>query len=1117
MDHNGGGIIMANIESYANDAENTEVLLNLSMADIYISPALTIETLSQAIADHEKLRIREFWDETIKSKRRSNIRLEGLVQVRRAGYPSMKYFSSAVQANFDGKVIKGSTLVSHIASKKLDDQALLLESLLPESRQEMCNILTGSAAKSALAPDFLSMMNKLGEPEAFVQRLAADMLNQTAPQHHGPRYYELLLMLWSRNFILLPQSFRTWNMRGKVSTLIKAKYNTEKSPLLQIIKDATDKLSSTACRAWAYALMTSSSIKSGTDISLDLVDDFAREAYSYIEELSLSGTKLYSYRSEVISACQVYRLLYNQAYPHLAVTDTRRLNFQSETVLRTDGKFRWIEQERPELRLWAELLSQYTMQLTTARISGQVTKLNYFGEYLLSLPAPPLSPCAVNRREHIYDGTLRNIMTFRHALVGRGMSLAGQSSALSQVRSFFDWYADYAISAGEPDALNFKNPVLHSDCTGSDRTRDGQTARDSLPSYILNEMKNVITENDFAFSRSLKSNYVKVMDNYNNEYRRVWYPAPSICLYSMLELPLRSHQGRWLDSGELDEFVYDVNSNAMIVNPSKYAIPKRQEAALRRQSDAYGQGDWFGLWVNTNKTALYDSAIVGYCIPYVSEKLYEVIQLMREWQIQHIPPIRAAVPYYGDKHAIAERKRIADKGPQVAPLFRDPNAAHAGSPISYNRLRNFYGKVLEEVQNRVRLKYNNEVRLVSNVDGQIKFLVDLHSLRVSGITAMIESGVPLEVVSQFVAGHATLVMTLHYLKISPLKIRALLAKAHEESENSIDFLGTEAFMDSLEDFAPFMLGAEGAGQGAGYYALQERSGMLQINSDGICPGTSCSTGGPVDSTRIQHGPVPGGQRCGLCRYWLTGPAHALGQVAAVNSLAYAIRKKGLEVAHLNEARLEAEDLGDQRKARKVRDRVDLLNRELAIDVEEWVSRHRFAVQSIKLVDQFISAKNAVAQRHGFTLITTSKATELKITLEQTHEFALLDQITQMADFMTGFPNREAELEKHNIISRMLSANGIKPFLLGLNEQQAREAGNMMSGLILQKIKSQDLDDVLTGSVPLTTFPSLAKVLAALATESDSNPFTAIEDMLSSEEDLIDDNPRETDWSSDLDA
>lgn len=98
----------------------------------------------------------------------------------------------------------------------------------------------------------------------------------------------------------------------------------------------------------------------------------------------------------------------------------------------------------------------------------------------------------------------------------------------------------------------------------------------------------------------------------------------------------------------------------------------------------------------------------------------------------------------------------------------------------------------------------------------------------------------------------------------------------------------------------------------------------------------------MDSTKVKNGPVPGGRRCSLCRYWLTGPAHLLGQVAAVNNLAYAIRKKGLEVASLNEARLDAEDSGNQRKARELRDRVDVLNRELAIDVDEWAARYRYA-------------------------------------------------------------------------------------------------------------------------------------------------------------------------------
>jgi hypothetical protein len=249
------------------------------------------------------------------------------------------------------------------------------------------------------------------------------------------------------------------------------------------------------------------------------------------------------------------------------------------------------------------------------------------------------------------------------------------------------------------------------------------------------------------------------------------------------------------------------------------------------------------------------------------------------------------------------------------------------TPINYGKLGRFYTAVLAETQKRIKDKHGHDIRLVTTDDnGEVRWAVDLHSLRVSGITSMIESGVPLEVVSQFVAGHATLVMTLHYLKYSPLKLREFLADAHQKILDNTDFVGSELFSAKLDEFAPFMLSQAGAGTGPGFASLKERTGIMTINSEGICPGTTCSTGGPAEFGR--HVPVPGGQRCGLCRYWITGPAHLLGQVAAVNNLAYTIRKKGIEVAHLNDQRLDAEDEGSQSKARQLRDRIDILNREL---------------------------------------------------------------------------------------------------------------------------------------------------------------------------------------------
>ncbi|NER66722.1 hypothetical protein G3436_26325 [Pseudomonas sp. MAFF212427] len=162
----------------------------------------------------------------------------------------------------------------------------------------------------------------------------------------------------------------------------------------------------------------------------------------------------------------------------------------------------------------------------------------------------------------------------------------------------------------------------------------------------------------------------------------------------------------------------------------------------------------------------------------------------------------------------------------------------------------------------------------------------------------------------------------------------------------------------------------------------------------------------------------------------------------MNNLAYTIRKKGLEIARLNDACIDAEDEGRQKEARRLRDRVDLLNRELEIDVSEWASRYDYAQQSLEKLSEYMEAKAKIiatdkGQMVPVPYLTKSDAFDLKITMEQSHEFALLDQITQLSKFTTGFTNREAEIDKHQILSKMMLANGISPFLLTLDQDKAQ--------------------------------------------------------------------------------
>ena len=68
---------------------------------------------------------------------------------------------------------------------------------------------------------------------------------------------------------------------------------------------------------------------------------------------------------------------------------------------------------------------------------------------------------------------------------------------------------------------------------------------------------------------------VQVRDQRTGLSVKVFDPGLPICLYTLVDTPIRSHQARWLDSGQLDEFVY--NGQNFVLNACEFAIPGRRE------------------------------------------------------------------------------------------------------------------------------------------------------------------------------------------------------------------------------------------------------------------------------------------------------------------------------------------------------------------------------------------------------------------------------------------------------------------------------------------------------------------------------------------------------------
>lgn len=1074
-------------------ASGRHITFNPSHDSMVVLEQPSKQEILDVIHEFERVKLDIIWDD--------------LLQPAGQSVPGQREFIDAFSTNSDGKNdtpsrhFRTSTLRKMFQSQRaglelnleaqmlpIDVQRSIVARHKPTSRAQYITELRYSRYR-AMPIDFASLFLQEKTLTSLID-LTLENIGESQPNFHRLYGFEFLVFLWAKGWILFPLNLTYWAVNRRWELLSTSVFTQEKANLIRSIYTPTSsaRIHGGGILPVLWTFLCTTNVNEKDDISKSLIDDFYTEQASYIETVTKDDPDT-SGRAALILRNTKAMIALGRAHNMIYLDDQISINkikrgggSQTTDELRTDGSFKWLTAKNPALSDWSETFSLYVQSITNARALPFVNALNHLGDYLCTLPHPPMSPWEVSRNEHIHDVRMINKNTFINYLIDKNQTVRQGNYTLSVARRYFNWTKDYLISLDRIPESRFPNPVLESDGLGK-RERLTKTQRDSLPPYLVNEMKETLTENDFAFPKTYQQAYVIVHDNETGYSVNQFYPGLAICMYALLDTPIRSHQGRWLDSGHLDERIYDPETNTMVCNPSPYAILGRQEGALSVRRDAYRDASWVALWVNTNKTAEFRSEKIGYSIPYVSPELQALLIKMSVWEKRYLPPLTKPLSYRVYQKDVRIRSEKIVRGPEVVPLFRDPFKPNQDEPFDYARLKRVYTNLLSEVEQRIWRKYGQRLTLVTiGQNGQKKWAVDLHSLRVSGITNLIEAGVPIEIVSEFVAGHQVLVMTLHYLKYSPAKIREFIQVAHDRMVNDQNFVGSEVFIKSLEDFLPFLVTQDGAGSGAGMEYLQNGDGIIVVNTDGICPGTSCSTGGPaLDSAGTKFAPVPGGKRCGLCRWWITGPAHLLGQVNAVNNLGYTIRKKGFEVASLNDQRLQAEDNGDQNKARHLRDRIDLLNRELVIDVNEWAARYQYAEKSLALMDAYLEMKkNIIAtDAHPVPMMTGSTNIELEITLKNCHEFELLDQITQTSRFTTGFKNHQAELEKNQVLSRMMASNGITPFLLTLNEEQAHEAGNMLSALILQQVNSQDLDEVLDGKKPLNHYPNLHAAIQTL--------------------------------------
>ncbi len=492
---------------------------------------------------------------------------------------------------------------------------------------------------------------------------------------------------------------------------------------------------------------------------------------------------------------------------------------------RSDGSFSFLEEDK--FKYWRNILSDYVKDKNrkgTQSISGLCEKLNSWPDYLLYLDAKgityPQSMIEVDRSRYIEyrpSAHLEFKSYVEWMTEERDFSMNRIAMYISGVRSLFD----YVISTKR---LAMHNPIIDIDApVRRDRIKSHRMA---LTLAWWTGLLDMLCDDPPLY-------YEKVRDE---DGQIVMKESPSFPTYLMTRLMygIRHHQAAYLDKDKV------LREDGIEISGDKNPNRKRLQIA-----------------------------------PYIDERLKVKIEQCREWQEKYNFP--ADTVFYGGYPNSPFGK--------VSPLFRP--IGRTGTP--------FGREVCDRYMKRAFLKYQKkanmppEAHIIVGKDGtpidmstidpdtitvlklnSLRSLFDLHSLRVTAATIWYEQGISLEVIAEFLTGHASLTMLRKYIDLRSAdqlfkekyrlmrEKQALQDELKTNTDAAIDkfYLTSRTYDDSQKELE-------------GTKLLKETpAGFRHFMDYGICPTGAC---------------LPGrANKCSLCPQFVTAPSYKTAIAAQIN-------------------------------------------------------------------------------------------------------------------------------------------------------------------------------------------------------------------------------------------
>jgi hypothetical protein len=740
-----------------------------------------------------------------------------------------------------------------------------------------------------------------------------------------------------------------------------------------------------------------------------------------------------------------------------------------------------IEKYRNSLPQFCDLILSYRRTIVVKRARERARLFLPLLDWLLTQPA--LKHPKDIRRHHIRNDSESGARTFRNWVAALSITAKSKNALINNAAGLFDH-----LTQEDP---SFRNPVRRREDTFrrqiGDASSIGKTYRKRIPSYVLEDLRDFLipsSESGFRWGKWVTENESMMING-----KRTFCPLRPAIIALLATLPIRINQVCWLDSGEMDEHRFDSESSRFLRNPS--GISGRQMGVLQRaMDDGASDSAQFDFLVSINKRPIGERG--DYTIPYVDARTVWLIKEVLEWQRRYgLKPAlvrEADAPY---NFSIAQEEVARELMPQICPLFRDPE--HRGMfPPSYGRMKAFWTSVCGaydrhnanwvnpadgtiearkgwpqlsksvEKARRVQQRRKRAVTTITLKIPRVHYRYDLYSLKVGGVSHLLDRGIPLAIVSAM-AGQRTLSMTLRYFVLDRADMRWKLSElAKANPDLTLRPTAIEARLLDTSSYNQWLKGNSSSAMTALQHAVSEGKNFT-ISTTGICPGARCEDGlklKKVQSDGSNRTSLVPGSLCGLCEFRVYGPPFLIGLVKEFNETLYTLTEVAQRQLVLRSQHRKLEAEGKHDEAIICRNEDEELSRRSEPDCAHMARLYEMITECVEMAE--LSAPSG--KMPAGTLV--AQKAMLRPNIEQMGQFDQWKEILEMGQILPNTQSRvpdQVGMRMQNRLMGILAKNGATPFLAVLPGHLAKTVSLEFARLLEKAIPSElEREEVFAG-------------------------------------------------------